>query len=100
MKIRDEVLEFSKDMERVLQDNDFKGHWDDDSIEFLFAKLIEEVGEIGKLLARTCGKGLEGGGVKASDVVHECIDVANVSMMLASKYRSSVASQNEKEDEE
>lgn len=86
MKIREEVMEFSQKMEELLQKNDHKGHWNNNSIEFLFAKLIEEVGEVGKLLALTTGEGVEGGEVDDSEVYKECVDVANVAMMLASKY--------------
>lgn len=69
--VREPVRTFSYLMEKELRKNDWKGGWDHNSVEALFIRLVEEVGEIAKAIDR--GKG----------IVTECVDVANFCMMIA-----------------
>ncbi len=100
MKVRDEVLDFSVLMEKVLQKNDYKGHWITNSAEFLFYKLVEEVGEVGKLLALSVGSGVEGQSIVPEEMVKECVDIANLAMMLASKFEKDNTPELETVEEE
>lgn len=70
--MREVVKRFANAMERVLLVNDYKGGWSEDncSIEYLEARLIEEVGEYF--------------GDKANDAFEfdELVDIANFAMMI------------------
>lgn len=88
MEVREEVLEFAEEMEKVLLENDWKGGWAKDNVSFLFCKLVEEIGEVGNLFARLEGLCDEDETVSAIEVHKECVDVANIAMMLASKFKT------------
>ncbi len=72
--MRKEVKLFAEQMEIALQRNDHKGGWDNCSFEYLFTRLIEEVGEISQA-ARN-----------GDPITKECADVANFAMMIADRF--------------
>lgn len=76
IKIRDELIWFSNNMERVLRSNDHKGGWRECSNSYLLMRIIEEIGEL--------MKAIEYGNCS---VVDECVDVANFAMMIADNHR-------------
>jgi len=86
-RVRKEVQKFSVEMEEVLKANDHKGGWEDCSIEYLFFKLIEEVGEVSKILQWYVAEEAEVDEIEAEKAHKECVDIANVAMMLASKFK-------------
>ena len=91
--IRPEVTEFAQAMESILKQNDYKGGWDKDTLPWLFAKFIEEVGEVGQAFQKAVWEGQDtpyyGDGAlrKAMD---ELVDVANVAMMLRDRLKKLV----------
>lgn len=85
IKLRPEVLSFARAMEVVLQRNDYKGGWDRDTLPWLFAKLIEEVGEVGQSFQTAVWEGKDTpyyGDAALRKTMDELVDVANVAMML------------------
>lgn len=70
---RKEVKWFAKQIEGQLQANDYKGGWDDCSIEYLFQKLVEEVGELAAIL----------NGVREGNIIKESADIGACAMMIA-----------------
>ena len=92
--IRKEVQWFAKKMEEKLARNDYKSGWkgyDKDgkqnwkegcSVEWLFFKLSEEIGELSKEL-----RALLAGSKTDEFIILECADVANFAMMIADKFR-------------
>ena len=82
--IRREVLRFTDEMERVLQKNDYKGGWQDCKIEYLRARLIEELGEYFARVAIN----IDYESTKPLDARDkelerkELVDIANFAMML------------------
>jgi NTP pyrophosphatase (non-canonical NTP hydrolase) len=76
IEIRPKVMAFARLMEVALRKNDHKGGWKECSEAYLFTRLIEEAGELGKAMLSF----LEG------SVGNEAVDVANFAMMLADKY--------------
>ena len=84
--IRKELVKFVDEMESVLKDNDYKGGWDDCSIEFIRNKLIEEFREVllesGKLITGdTSEKNIK-------KTQKESVDLANICMILFDKLES------------
>jgi hypothetical protein len=71
-----QVIPFAKAMDEVLCKNDYKGGWGlkECSVEYLRARLVEEMGEYFRLVAR---------GIHETDPdKKELIDIANFAMML------------------
>lgn len=84
--LRVELECFASAMERVLRRNDHKGGWYKSSPLYLFAKMVEEVGELSELAQIMDMKGLEDAPSEFIDrIVAECADVAVCAMMLADK---------------
>ncbi len=79
MTIRPEVQWFAEQMERVLRVHDHKGHWEGIDCEQLFAKMIEEVGEVGEGFWQH----LSGRGHPEDEMLDQLVDVANLTMMLS-----------------
>lgn len=77
--MREEVKEFAGEMEEKLKANDYKGGWDKESIQWLFARLVEEVGELAMALYDEKYTPYE--------ARSETVDVANLAMMLHSKLK-------------
>jgi hypothetical protein len=83
--IRDDLVKFVFDMEKVLRRHDIiKGHTDDLNIndfEYLFEKLIEEYREV-KLEIANINKFVFDFRFINRPIMNELIDLANVCMML------------------
>lgn len=75
---RPEVEAFGFLMEQILRKNDHKRGWKNLSLEWLLNKLREEVNELEVEINRF--KPTES---KIREAVCECVDVANVAMMIA-----------------
>jgi hypothetical protein len=86
---RDVVVWFACLMEANLRKNDYKGGWDDCSLLWLFAKLGEELGELGEALVDNhFPEGREEmtiTRVAAQWIEGEATDIANLAMMIADK---------------
>lgn len=72
------VMWFSKLMEQTLQDNDYKGGWENCSYTFLVSKLNEEVDELKKQVWKDCSSP-----TAMTKLIKEATDVANIAMMIA-----------------
>ena len=79
--IRQEVLRFTDEMERVLKENDHKGGWSDCPIEYLQARLVEELGEYFRSVAINIDYQKQYGKQKPI-ASKELVDIANFAMML------------------
>lgn len=66
------VYAFAHLMERVLQQNDHKGGWEDDTPGWLYIRLCDEVLEL--------GTAIENGTFE--DIWKEAADIANFAMMI------------------
>ena len=73
------VLYFAGLMEKQLLDNAHKGTWDNIDPLWLYAKLVEEVGELSRAIRDSSHI--------PSMIVHEAVDVANMAMMIADVFR-------------
>ena len=88
--MRDSVKNFAKEMETILELNDFKGGWDARhcTMDYLQHRLVEELGEY----FRTLEHGLiKDGYITTDDQRKELVDIANFAMMLwerTPKYKS------------
>lgn len=90
--MREPVEAFATRMEEILQKNDHKGGWDGDSLPWLFAKFIEEVGEVGVEFQRSIWTPINEhevptGPISLQRLMDELVDVANVAMMLWDRTR-------------
>lgn len=72
------VMEFSLEMLRKLRKNAHKPHWVGLSNQYLFLRLVEEMGELAQAMSD---------GSDAEAIVSECCDVANFALMIASNAR-------------
>ena len=77
MKPREEVVAFSKIMERKLWENDHKGRWLSQTDAYLLKRLHQEVEELVVELK----------GYHSLHIQRECADVANIAMMISDKRR-------------
>jgi len=73
--IRHSLVQFVKEMELKLRENDHKGGWENSSTEYLFDSLSQEVEELQEELTEINNPCDE-------RVKRECLDVANFAMML------------------
>ncbi len=78
--MREQLEWFAEEMEVQLLTNDHKGGWQKDacSENYLYFRLVEEVGELMKA-------GLEG--AAHTTIIKEAVDVANFAMMIADRNR-------------
>ena len=77
--MRNEVREFAVLMERILQDNDHKGGWQDMTPEEVLERINEEVGELETEVFKLS--------IDPDRIVREAVDVANFCMMLVDNVR-------------
>jgi len=73
--MRKEIKWFASEMEKVLARNDYKGGWEFEDYDYLFDRLHDEWIELRKELRRK-NKSNE-------NILKECVDIANFSMMIA-----------------
>jgi len=89
--IRDDLMLFVGTMETVLKENDYKGNWKDEFIQYLYHKFTEEVLKVTKLAELTfldiCEQDyMEKDTIKIkAKFEKELINVANMCMMIWSK---------------
>lgn len=85
--MRPEVRKFAKAMEAVLEENDYKGGWEEETIDYLYEKLQEEIKEVYLEARKFDYFGGMPDEIKGdtADLCHELVDVANVCMMLRAR---------------
>lgn len=71
--LRPSVAAFAQAMEQKLKENDYKGHWDHCSMQYLSMRLTQEREELRRAVERADSK----------EVLREAADVANFAMMIA-----------------
>ena len=85
IKVRKDVLNFSKEMEKKLRIKDYKGGWEECRLDCLFAEIGREIHELmwamqkadtDTIRADFCAENCE-------DIISECADIANYVMMIA-----------------
>ncbi len=81
-ELRQELVLFANEMEKVLSANDDKKGWKNIPVSELFKKLIEEIGELGHELY---GDGVNNDDIE--DAMKEALDVANMAMMIYDNLR-------------
>ena len=78
LQIRPIILAFTATMEEKMLANNHKGCWRRCDPLWLYAKLGEEVGELGRILVRNHND-------DTGKATREAIDIANVAMMIADR---------------
>ena len=71
--MRKAVKQFAESMEERLKENDYKGGWEDCSLAYLEARLVEELGEY------------YGAKAMGDTAPEEMVDIANFAMMVWEK---------------
>ena len=91
MEVRKNVEDFAEEMERILQQNDFKGGWKREDLSYLDEKLLEEVAEY-LTINRSSLEIIQTFVNKIAQVKghtdkpdKELVDIANICMMLHDK---------------
>ena len=89
-RIRGTLVWFARMMEGVLRDNDNRQHWTLCSPSFLADKLAEEYKEVVQMVEehginKLCST--ESAPVVREHFILECVDLANLAMMLADRAR-------------
>jgi len=93
IEVREEVMWFTKQMEKKLLENDHKGGWEHCSNIMLLARLFEESEELDYALGHPNSLGYTRRQVSSvEDSISEAADVANFAMMIADKARKSLPS--------
>lgn len=72
--LRPPVMWFANEMERQLQENDYKAGWSSLSAKWMLNRLKQEVRELERAI------------IAGKEVVEEAADVANFAMMIADNY--------------
>ena len=84
--IRDQLVEFISEMEKILKENDYKGGWDSCSIKFIRDKLIEEFREVLLETRKVINEKTDEKTVEKTQ--KEAIDLANMCMILYDKLKT------------
>ena len=79
--LRLSVRAFAEDMEAILSQNDYKGGWENATVDFCLCKLAEEFAEVVQAIKHRAG---------GEEVRRECVDLANVAMALSEHYPKEV----------
>lgn len=79
---RKEIEWFASEMEKKLKENDYKGGWKKCHIWWLVNKLKDEVKELEDTIEKAFEEKDELTEI-SEDVISECADIANYSMMIA-----------------
>ncbi len=92
-EMRDVVKWFARAMEQRLKENDHKGGWERCTDEYLFRRLVEEVGELSIAIHDTSSE-------REELVLKEAADVANFTMMIVDNATANIHSKlfNYRED--
>ncbi len=77
-----QVIAFAKAMDEVLCKNDHKGGWQECSLEYLEARLVEEMGEYFALIAQNQSYQVTDMNEYLRKKRKELVDIANFAMML------------------
>lgn len=86
-EINEKVDWFSEKMKQELLENIYKGGWGDCNLLWLNTRLLEEAGELSRLLARFHRP--DGGAISGENTtvkrraIEEAADIANFAMMIA-----------------
>lgn len=83
--LRNEVVEFAQDMERILKENDHKTGWDEMSYHQLFNRIKIEFEEFQREYILTCNR-LDGDNKGIAKMRKEAIDIANFCMFFCHNY--------------
>lgn len=75
-----QVIAFAKDMDEILVKNDYKGGWQDCDIQYLRARLVEEMDEYFAWCSRGSPSALNS--AEQKQMLRELVDIANFAMML------------------
>ncbi len=89
IEIRQEVLNFALEMERVLKDNDDKDGWDDMEVNSIIKRIHEEVAELQEYLTLYNHPQDDRNKVREmqlEQMYHEAIDITNFCMFLCHNY--------------
>ena len=83
--MRESVQKFAESMEQVLQENDYKGGWQQEDFAYLWNRLLDEIAELKKRLEKA--KLLQNKEVILSipnknEILKEAVDIANFCMMI------------------
>jgi len=84
--LRNEVIEFAEDMEKVLKENDHKHGWDEMSYHRLYTHIKTEFEEFQREYILTCHRldGRDDAGI--AKMRKEAIDIANFCMFFCHNY--------------
>ncbi len=77
-----QIIAFAKSMDDVLTKNDYKGGWKDCDIQYLRARLVEEMGEYFAWVGGEIANGIPQDGLNHEQIRRELVDIANFAMML------------------
>lgn len=89
VSVREAVESFATHMEAKLRENDHKGGWEDDELDSLANRAVEELQELQRAIAAfedirySHSATAEDLKVAAREVLREAADVANFAMMIA-----------------
>lgn len=72
---RKELKWFVNQMEKKLRENDYKSGWKYENEMYLWERLNEEIAELGNAVGK-------------SNIIDECLDIANFAMMIANNRRN------------
>ena len=86
--MRIQIRRFAEEMEKVLKQNDYKSGFQSLPYEYLYKRLLEEVKElfVGIYGTHPTTWTQSSEEIRAENIVKECIDVANFTMMIADKF--------------
>jgi hypothetical protein len=90
IRLRPEVKRFAVLMEKILRENDHKEGWDHCDLDYLMNKLKEEFDEVWELYEeeKTARSQGDPDNFDPNEFCGECIDIANVCMMLVDNHES------------
>ena len=91
MKLRQPIQDFAEDMDRKMEENDWKGGWDNCDLEHLLIRLSEEKRELTRAVRKHENNHYSDqptDSVLIQRVIDEAADVANFAMMIADNART------------
>ena len=91
MQLRQSIQEFALDMNRKMEENDWKGGWDNCDLEHLLMRLTQEKSELSKAIRKHEDNYYSPQPVDIEliqRVIDEAADVGNFAMMIADNART------------